>query len=84
MLDGLGKSIYSLVCTFIKIGLDIVFIYLFSVIQSIQNWAVLLGFMVSEILISIIYIVVLKRVIENKKIEIEENNLSDKKIEINS
>lgn len=84
MLDGLGKSIYSLVCTFIKIGLDIVFIYLFSVIQSIQNWAVLLGFMVSEILISIIYIVVLKRVIENKKIEIEENNISDKKIEINS
>lgn len=84
MLDGLGKSIYSLLCTFIKIGLDIVFIYLFSVFSSIQNWAVLLGFMVSEIVISMVYIIVLKRVINNKKIEIEQENTNDEKIELTS
>lgn len=65
ILDGLGKSIYSLLCTFIKIALDIIFIYLFT-FSPYKNWSVLLGFMISEFIISTVYIIILNKIISNK------------------
>ncbi len=64
ILDGLGKSIYSLIGTIIKIGLDMFFIALLAM-TSYHGWSVSLGILCSQIVITIFYLILIK-VIFNK------------------
>lgn len=73
MLDGFGKSVYSLICTIIKISLEIGFICLFYNCLLTRRWEVLDGLIVAEIIISIIYYFVLEKIISNLEVKIDNN-----------
>ena len=64
MLDGFGKSMYSLLFTFLKIVLEIVLIYWLSTITSSGN-CVLIGLIISEIISAIVYYLFLKHLFKN-------------------
>ena len=60
MLDGFGKSMYSLLFTFIKIIYEMMLIYALSTVIS-NGSCVLIGIMISEITFAIVYYLFLRR-----------------------
>ena len=64
MLDGFGKSMYSLYITFIKIVLGMGIIYVLNLIFS-SGYCVLIGIVVSEIVISFVYYSFLRYLFKN-------------------
>ena len=74
MLDGFGKSMYSLLFTFIKIGLETGLIYLLNNMLANGN-CVLIGITVTEIIFAIVYYVFLRYLFKNfdKKYENKED-----------
>lgn len=64
MLDGFGKSMYSLMFTFIKIILEMFVIYELSVIMS-NGGCVLIGILVSEFVMAIVYYLFLRHLFRN-------------------
>ena len=64
MLDGFGMSVYSLVFTVIKVILEVVLISLLLNVTS-NGSCVLLGIMISEIIIAIIYYLFLGHLFKN-------------------
>lgn len=65
MLDGFGKSMYSLFFTVVKIGLEVAFIYGLYITLLPDGSCVLIGLTISEILIAIIYYVFLRHLFNN-------------------
>ncbi|WP_296889205.1 MATE family efflux transporter [uncultured Methanobrevibacter sp.] len=65
MLDGFGKSMYSLFFTVVKIGLEVAFIYGLYITVLPDGSCVMIGLTVSEILIAIIYYLFLRHIFEN-------------------
>ncbi|WP_458456857.1 MATE family efflux transporter [Methanobrevibacter sp.] len=64
MLDGLGKSMYSLFFTFLKIIFEIIIVYgLYTVLSD--GRCVLIGILISEIVFSIIYYLFLRHLFKN-------------------
>ena len=64
MLDGFGKSMYSLLFTFIKIGLETGLIYLLNNMLS-NGSCVLIGITITEIIFAIVYYVFLRYLFNN-------------------
>ena len=64
MLDGFGKSLYSLSFTFLQMVLEIILIYWLYTIMS-NGFCVLIAVMISEIIISIVYCLFLKYLFRN-------------------
>ena len=64
MLDGFGKSMYSLLFTCIKIGLETALIYVLNIVLSNAS-CVLIGITVSEIIFAIVYYVFLRYLFNN-------------------
>ena len=64
MLDGFGKSIYSLLLTFIKVIFEMCLIYGLSILLS-SGSCVLIGIMISEIASSIVYCLFLRYLFRN-------------------
>ena len=64
MLDGFGKSMYSLLFTVAKVILEIVFVYSLSLVLH-NGSCVLLGIVGSEIISAIIYYLFLKYLFKN-------------------
>ena len=64
MLDGFGKSVYSLYLTFIKIVIEMGIIYVLSKTFS-SGYGVLIGIVVSEIVIAYVYYIFLKYLFKN-------------------
>ena len=64
MLDGFGKSMYSLLFTFIKIGLETGLIYVLNNMLANGN-CVLIGITVTEIIFAIVYYVFLRYLFKN-------------------
>ena len=73
MLDGFGKSMYSLLFTFIKIGLETGLIYVLNNMLA-NGSCVLIGITVTEIIFAIVYYVFLRYLFKNfdKKYENKE------------
>lgn len=73
MLDGFGKSMYSLLFTSIKIGLETGLIYVLNNILS-NGSCVLIGITITEIIFAIVYYVFLRYLFKNfdKKYENKE------------
>ncbi|WP_296797955.1 MATE family efflux transporter [uncultured Methanobrevibacter sp.] len=65
MLDGFGKSMYSLFFTVVKIGLEVAFIYGLYITLLPDGRCVLIGLTVSEILSAIIYYLFLRHLFKN-------------------
>ena len=64
MLDGFGKSMYSLLFTFIKIIFEMVLIYGLNLVYN-SGGCVLIGITISEILFAFIYYVFLRYLFKN-------------------
>jgi hypothetical protein len=64
MLDGFGKSMYSLMFTFLKIMFEMVLIYELSIVMS-SGMCVLIGITVSEIIFAIVYYLFLRHMFMN-------------------
>ena len=64
MLDGFGKSMYSLYLTFIKIVFEMGLIYVLNLTFS-SGYCVLIGIVVSEIVIGCVYYIFLKYLFKN-------------------
>jgi len=64
MLDGFGKSMYSLLFTCIKIGLETALIFVLNIMLANAN-CVLIGITVSEIIFAIVYYVFLRYLFNN-------------------
>ena len=64
MLDGFGKSMYSLIFTCIKIGLESALIYVLNIVLS-NGSCVLIGITVTEIIFAIVYYVFLRYLFKN-------------------
>ena len=64
MLDGFGKSMYSLLFTCIKIGLETGLIYLLNNMLS-NGSCVLIGITITEIIFAIVYYVLLRYLFNN-------------------
>ena len=64
MLDGFGKSMYSLLFTLIKIVFETVLIYALSILLK-DGSCVLIGILISEIIFSIVYYLFLKYLFKN-------------------
>ena len=64
MLDGFGKSMYSLLFTLIKVLLEMFLIYELSIRLS-NGSCVLIGMIISEIVIAIVYYCFLKHLFKN-------------------
>ena len=64
MLDGFGKSMYSLLFTFIKIGLETGLIYVLNNMLS-NGSCVLIGITITEIIFAIVYYVFLRYLFNN-------------------
>lgn len=64
MLDGFGKSLYSLLFTVAKILIEMILIYELAIIIS-DGTCVLIGIMISEIIIGILYYLFLKHLFRN-------------------
>ncbi len=64
MLDGFGKSLYSLLFTVIKILIEMILIYELAIIIS-DGTCVLIGIMISEIVMAIVYYLFLKHLFKN-------------------
>ena len=64
MLDGFGKSKYSLYLTFIKVVIEMGIIYVLSITFS-SGYCVLIGIIISEIVISLVYYIFLKYLFKN-------------------
>ena len=64
MLDGFGKSMYSLLFTCIKIGLETALIYVLNIVLSNAS-CVLIGITVTEIIFAIVYYVFLRYLFNN-------------------
>jgi len=64
MLDGFGKSMYSLLFTCIKIGLETALIYVLNIVLSNAS-CVLIGITVTEIIFAIVYYVFLRYLFKN-------------------
>ena len=62
MLDGFGKSVYSLIFSAITIGIEIAAIYVLSVLTH-DGICVLIGILVSELITAIIYYFFLRRLL---------------------
>ena len=73
MLDGFGKSLYSLLFTCIRVGLEVGLIYVLSNIFS-DGISVLIGITIADILIAIVYYLFLRYLFRNfdKKYENKE------------
>lgn len=65
ILNGLGKSIYSLVNTIIVIVLMIAFSYLLSIYTNFAEFSVLISIVCAETIISFIYLFVTQKVIRD-------------------
>ncbi|WP_458404140.1 MATE family efflux transporter [Methanobrevibacter sp.] len=64
MLDGLGKSMYSLLFTFLKIIFEILVIYGLSLILT-DGSCVLIGILISEVVFAIVYYLFLNYLFKN-------------------
>ena len=64
MLDGFGKSMYSLLFTCIKIGLETALIFVLNIMLANAN-CVLIGITVTEIIFAIVYYVFLRYLFKN-------------------
>ena len=64
MLDGFGKSMYSLYLTFIKIVLEAGIIYVLNISFS-SGYSVLIGIVVSEIVMAFVYYMFLSYLFKN-------------------
>ena len=64
MLDGFGKSMYSLLFTFIKIMFEVVLIYGLSLILS-DGSCVLIGLIISEAVMAVVYYHFLEKMFNN-------------------
>ena len=64
MLDGFGKSLYSLLFTFIKITFEAILVYVLSIYLN-NGSCVLIGIIVAEIVSAIIYYLFLKHLFKN-------------------
>ena len=64
MLDGFGKSIYSLILTAIKVGIEMCLIYILSTVVN-DGSCVLIGIILSEIASSIMYYLFLRYLFRN-------------------
>ena len=64
MLDGFGKSMYSLYITFIKIVFEMGLIYVLNITFS-SGYCVLIGIVISEIVTAFIYYIFLKYLFKN-------------------
>ncbi|WP_458454631.1 MATE family efflux transporter [Methanobrevibacter sp.] len=64
MLDGLGKSMYSLLFTFIKIIFETLLIYGLYITSS-DGSCVLIGILISEVIFSAVYYLFLKHLFKN-------------------
>ena len=73
MMDGLGKSVYSLICSMILIILIVSFSFLFIFYTSYGILGVFIAIVLSEIIISVIYFVTLIWIIKN----LEKKHLSN-------
>ena len=65
ILDGFGKSMYSLFFTVVKIGLEVAFIYGLYITLLPDGGCVLIGITISEIISAIIYYVFLRHLFKN-------------------
>ena len=92
MLDGFGKSMYSLLFTVVKIGLEVAFIYGLYITLLPDGSCVLIGLTISEILSAIIYYVFLRHLFKNfdkeykdkktvKTFDSDDENMSVKDVE---
>ena len=67
IFDGLGRSIYSLLGSLIKIGLTIAFIAIFAFITNYYGWSVPFGILLGELMIVFYYLLFIRHIF--KKIE---------------
>lgn len=70
MLDGFGKSLYSLLLTIIKIILQAVFIYILTMFFT-DGSSVLIGLVASEVILSAIYFIVLYYMFKTMEVRYE-------------
>ena len=64
MLDGFGKSMYSLLFTFLKIMFEVILIYGLYILLN-DGVCVLIGIMVSEIIFGVVYYLFLEHLFRN-------------------
>lgn len=84
IFDGLGRSIYSLLGSLIKIGLTIAFIAIFAFITNYYGWSVPFGILLGELMIVFYYLLFIRHIFKKieKKFNLLKNNIRDKMIEI--